>query len=89
MKTFILYHPNSEQARNVEMFVHDFGKRYGADLIELISVDTIVGSDKASVYGVVQYPSIIVTDSSGVMIKSWEGESMPLISELAYYTQDL
>lgn len=89
MKCFILYHPNSEQSRSVEEFVHNFSKIYGEGAIDLVSVDTVTGSDKAAVYGIVQYPAVLVVNDIGSIIRSWEGETLPLINELAYYTQTL
>jgi hypothetical protein len=85
MRVVILYRPQSEHSRMVEEYAHDFTNRHEERFVDLISLDTVEGADKARVYGVVQYPAVLAMDDSGHMLKLWEGEQLPLMSELAYY----
>ncbi|RLA40028.1 MAG: hypothetical protein DRR42_26490 [Gammaproteobacteria bacterium] len=86
MKVFVLYRPNSEHERSVTDFVRDFTKRTQNEL-ELVSLDTREGADKARVYDVTRYPAIIAVDSAGTLQKVWQGD-LPLINELSYFTHD-
>lgn len=86
MKAFILYRPNSEHELAVSDFVRDFA-RFTQNEIELISLDTVEGADKARLYDVTQYPAVVATDDSGVMQRLWQG-TMPLMNELSYFTHD-
>lgn len=84
MKASILYRPNSEFARMVEEYVTDFKRSKGKD-IELIDLNTRDGASTAALYGIVRYPSVLVTRDDGQVIKDWQGEQLPLMSELAVY----
>lgn len=84
MKVSILYRPNSEFSRMVEEYVNDF-KRSRAKDIELIDLNTREGASLAALYGIVRYPGVLVTRDDGQMIKDWQGEHLPLMSELAVY----
>lgn len=85
----ILYRPKSEQARAVETFIHDFTARYSDGHLEIVDVDSRDGIATASLYDVMQYPTILALRNDGSVLKSWEGETLPLMDEVAYYTTDV
>lgn len=82
----VLYRPNSETARSVEEFAHELEREYQAK-IDLVNLDTRDGASTASLYGVVQYPAVLVLGTDGQLIKEWQGTMLPLRSEVAYYTR--
>ena len=84
MKVVILYHPNSEFARTVEEYAHDFEKRVGR-AIELLSLETRDGAAMASLYDVLTYPAILTIREDGQLMKNWEGTELPLMNEVAGY----
>lgn len=84
MKTSILYRPNSEFARIVEEYATDFKRSKGFD-IDLIDLNSREGAAIASLYGIMQYPSILVTRDDGQVVKDWQGAQLPLMSEVAGY----
>lgn len=84
MKVVILYHPNSEWARTVEDYAHDF-EHQRAKKIELISLDTKEGSTMATLYDATRFPAMIATRDSGEMLNLWQGEQLPLMNEVAAY----
>jgi hypothetical protein len=85
MKVLILYRPNSEHGRLVEDFVRDFKSNHPSRL-EVLDIDSRDGSATASLYDIMQYPAIMVLRDDGSVLKSWEGDSMPVMNDLAYYT---
>ena len=85
MKTLILYHPNSQHARSVEEFAHDY-QRFGHGPINLISLEDRQGSDMARLYDIVSYPAVIALRDTGEVLASWQGEQLPLMNEVASYT---
>ena len=88
IKTLVLYRPNSEYARAVDDFVREFQHRSGGSkLIEVINIDSLEGAAAAELYGIVQYPAIIVVAGDGFMQNSWEGGTLPLIEEVMGYTR--
>ncbi len=81
-----MYRPHSEHARQVEEYVRDFIYVQPGRKLELIDVDSREGIAMASLYQIMQYPSIIAIDESGQLQRSWSGD-LPLTDELAYYTE--
>jgi len=86
MKVLILYRPNSEHGRLIEEFVHDYQQRHQATHLEVLSIDTREGSAMATLYDIMQYPAILVVQNDGSVQRSWEGDSLPLMDEVASYT---
>jgi thioredoxin-like negative regulator of GroEL len=86
MRTFILYHPNSDHARAVEQFAHDFRVQQSRG-VELVSLETREGSDLATLYGIMNYPSIVSVMDNGQLLKQWEGLPPPLMNEVAAYAE--
>jgi hypothetical protein len=86
MKVAILYHPNSEFARMVESYAHDFERTRGKS-IELVSLDTVEGADLARLYDITVYPAMVVVREDGQLMKDWQGEPMPLMNEVAGYLE--
>ena len=86
MKVVILYRPNSEHGREVDSFIHDYQTTHQTGKLEVLDVDSRDGSATASRYDVMQYPAILALRNDGSILKSWEGEMLPLMDEVAYYT---
>lgn len=88
MKVLVLYRPNSEHARRVEGFLRDLQHEHDIDIgsLEILDVDSRDGIAAASLYDVMYAPAIIVTDNLGSYIKSWIGEELPLMRDIAAYT---
>lgn len=85
MKLVVLYRPNSENGRAAESFSRDFKARQPQAVVEMVSLDTKEGSDMARLYDVTIYPAILVLRDDSQMVKMWQGETIPLISEVASY----
>jgi hypothetical protein len=86
VKVLILYRPNSEHARAVESFIRDFQTAHTSDKLQVIDVDSREGSATASLYDIMQHPAVLALREDGSILKSWEGETLPLMNEIAYYT---
>jgi hypothetical protein len=87
MKVLILYRPNSEHGRLIEEFVHEYQQRHQSDRLEVLSIDTREGSATATLYDIMQYPAILVVQTDGYVQKVWQGESLPMMDEVASYAQ--
>lgn len=81
----MLYRPNSEHSRVVEEFVRDFSRQHMDGKLDLVDLNTRDGSSTASLYDVMQYPAILALTDEGQLIKEWEGQNLPLMTEVAYY----
>lgn len=84
MKVCVVYRPNSEHARVVEDFIHDYQRRYDHRL-EILNLETREGASMATLYDVVRYPAILAVADDGHMLQLWEGEQLPLMNEVAAY----
>ncbi|MGI6612333.1 MAG: hypothetical protein ACOX0Z_02055 [Candidatus Nanosyncoccaceae bacterium] len=86
MRIIVVYRERSDYARTVEEFLHDFKYQTGGE-IETLDPDTREGIGFCQAYGIVEYPTLIAIDYSGVMQQMWRGLPLPRISELSYYNQ--
>lgn len=85
MRLVVLYRPNSEHGRLVEEFIHDYQRRHASESIEIQNVDSRDGIATAVLYDISQYPAIMVLRNDGFVQKLWQGESLPLMDEVASY----
>ena len=70
----------------VEEFANEFSRRYEDRKLELVSVDTRDGSATATLYDVMKWPAVLALADDGRVLHEWQGESMPLMNEVSYYT---
>lgn len=85
MKVVILYRPESEFARTVETFIHDFKARYSAVRLEVVNIDEREGIALASLYDLMRNPAILALADDGILLHHWEGSELPLMDEVASY----
>lgn len=85
----ILYRPNSEHASEVEAFVRDFQRQFyeAGKKIEMLSIDSREGVAQSSLYGIMQFPSILAVENDGTLINAWVGMPSPLMNDVAGYAQ--
>ena len=87
MKVIALYHPNSEFAGMAQDYVRDYHRKYqDRPKIELLSLDTVKGSELAGIYDVVRYPAILAVAQDGSLQKLWQDRPFPLFDEVAAYS---
>jgi hypothetical protein len=86
MKVLVLYHPKSEHEGKVLDYVHEY-KRIKSRDMELVSLETLQGSNMAKLYDITQYPAVLALKDDGQLERMWQGETLPLMNELDYYTQ--
>lgn len=84
MKVILIHTPNSSHARIVEEFCENFKRRTEVE-INLISTETREGASVASLYDIVRYPAIVITRDDGTLINQWQGDSLPLVSDVMAY----
>lgn len=84
MRVVVVYRENSDHARPVYNFLHDYERRVG-NALETINPDTRDGADFCRLYDVVEYPSVIAVTDTGTLQQLWRGLPMPLINEVSYY----
>lgn len=66
--------------------MRDYQERNASARLEILDIDSRDGSAVASLYDVMEYPAILALRNDGSLLKSWGGESLPLMDEVAYYT---
>ena len=86
MKVVVLYRPESEHGRMVEDFIRDYKNRHEEGKLEVLNIDSRDGNATASLYGIMQYPAILALRNDGSALHMWEGSSLPMMDEIAYYT---
>lgn len=84
MKTYIVYKEESDHARAVMDYLRDFERQTGKKL-EPVDPETRAGSGFCQTYDIVEYPTLVAVDDTGIIQNVWRGTSFPTISELSYY----
>lgn len=86
MRVRIIYREQSEHARAVREFIHEYERRLGRT-VETVDPDSAEGAEACRLYDIVEYPSVLATTDSGQLLQLWRGFPMPLINEVSYYDQ--
>jgi len=84
MKVVVVYRQESDHAREVTNFLRDFSSQTGR-VIEEIDPDSREGDSFCRTYDIVEYPTLIAIDDSGVMQHLWRGRPLPTINEVSFY----
>lgn len=85
MKVIILYYPKEEFAGLAEDYKRDFERQHPNKTLELVSLDTVEGSNMAKLYDVVRYPAILAIEGDGSLQKLWQDRPFPLLDEISAY----
>lgn len=86
MKALLLYRTNSETERLARDFASDFERQTGKK-IEVMDADSPEGIELSKLYDVVAYPAILARTDDGTLLQLWQGEPLPRISEVSFYSQ--
>jgi hypothetical protein len=86
MRTFVVYKEQSDHARAVDTFMHDFTRQTGR-VIEIVNPETPEGAHLCATYDIVEYPSLVALDDDGILQNIWRGLPLPTISEVSYYAK--
>lgn len=81
MKTVVLYREKSEQHQPVDAFVHDCEALHGMK-IERVELDSREGAALVQLYGVTDYPAVLVTRADGQLVEMWQGMQLPAVQEV-------
>jgi hypothetical protein len=85
MKVLVLYQPKSDHARLIEEYIREYKSRSPSVQVQVLSLDSKEGDSMAKLYGIMQYPAILVLQNDGSMQHLWEGKDLPLIDEVVSY----
>jgi hypothetical protein len=86
MRLVVLYRPDSEYARPVEEFGTNYQRWHQGSRLEVINYDSREGTATASLYDIMAQPAILALRDDGSVLKTWEGDTLPLMDEVASYT---
>jgi hypothetical protein len=84
MRVVVVTKDNTDYARTVIEFMHDFQHQTGHEL-ETLDPDTAEGTSFCETYDIVEYPTLIAVADDGSLQNSWTGLPLPTISEVSYY----
>lgn len=86
MKVLVLYRPRSEHRSQVEEFVRRYRSDYPESEIEALDVDQQDGALMASLYDIMDYPTILVMRSDGSALQTWQGDgNLPSVGDVNYF----
>jgi len=85
MRVVFLYHPDSDQAGRVMDYAREYTRRHPEIEPEMLSLETLEGSDMAKLYAVTNYPAILAISHDGRLQQLWQEERLPLMQDLDAY----
>lgn len=78
----MLVRQGTDEARPASEFAENIRRRHPDKHVTEVDLETREGAATASMYGIMQYPAVIVTAEDGRPIDMWQGMPMPLIDEV-------
>lgn len=84
MRAVIVYKEESDHAREVIDYLHDFERRTGKKLEE-VDPEKRENIGFIEAYDVVEYPTILALADDGRVLNMWRGRPLPTINEVSYY----
>lgn len=88
MKILAIYKENSDHFREVDDYIKDFFDQTAYN-IERIDPYSREGESICRTYDIVEYPTLIAIDNSGVLHDSWRGRPLPQINQVSYYLRKI
>lgn len=85
MKTILLYELNSDKARLSEEYVKLFNNLHPDHKIELKNRDDLEVDRWTRLYGVYNFPAIIIFREDGQLVNLWQDPELPLYDEVFAY----
>lgn len=86
MRLRLIHRERSDYAAAVRDFTRELQVGGIVD-IEEVDPDSPEGADVCSLYGIVQYPAVLVTTDDGVSTFMSQGLPLPLVREVQYYVR--
>lgn len=87
MRVVIIWRDETDYARTVIEWLHDFEHRTGT-MPESLSPDEPEGESLCKAYDVVEYPTILALDVDGSLLQMWRGTELPRIGDVSYYLME-
>lgn len=69
----------------MEEFAHEFTRRSPEVHVEMLNIDGREGNATAVLYDITSYPAILALRNDGSASQVWQGDALPLMSEVASY----
>jgi hypothetical protein len=86
MRVVVVFKDETDYARPVLDFLHDFEHQTGHSL-EVVDPETPDGIQFCETYDLVEYPTVVALSDDSRMLNMWRGLPLPTISEVSYYVQ--
>ncbi len=86
MRVVVVYKDDTDYAREVIDYLHDFEHQTG-HVLETLNPEHPDGEQFCRAYDIVEYPTVIAIADDSTMQNTWVGTPLPTISEVSYYIQ--
>jgi len=83
MRIVAVWRDNTDYAREMTEWIQEF-ERETHRKVESLDPDTVDGEIFVRAREIVQYPSIVVVDGRGAVLRMWAGRPLPAFDEVIY-----
>jgi hypothetical protein len=87
MKLLVLSKPQTDRTRMTEEFIRDFLRMHPGIPVKEVNLETRDGTATAALYDIWDQPAILALRDDGSLMQAWQGEELPMMSEVASYNQ--
>jgi len=84
MRVMVIYKEQTDYARQVIDYLHDFQRQTGHEL-EVMNPESSEGISFCETYDIMEYPTLVAISYDGKLQNQWRGLPLPTISEVSYY----
>jgi hypothetical protein len=88
MKIVVVWRDNTDYAREVIDWTREFETETNRK-VESLDPDTTEGEIFVRARDIVQYPSVVVVDDRGAILRMWAGTPLPSFDEVVYYLREM
>ena len=85
MRVVVLTKDGYDYSSTVDTFITELESQAVGAEVERLDPDTYEGESLARSLDILEFPAVVVLDSSGTSVQQWLGMPLPGISEVSYY----
>lgn len=87
MRVVCVWKESADYSREMADWLEGFRRRTNKE-IESVDPESVDGSNFASIYDVVEYPTLLALADDGKVLGTWRGMPLPRIDEVSYFAAE-
>ena len=85
MRLVVVWNEQTDYAREVREWIHEYERRGSTVMPEILDPETIEGEMFTTAHDIVRYPAVVALTDDGKVLEKWLGTPMPQLDAVAYW----